>query len=1428
MELCIIDPIDSSSLKNASSTVQNSQLSEESDDFLTAPVPNTDIIDNEKSILTQSINLDNEKSILTQSINLENEKSIITPSINRRSARLKRSSTSVNDFGQFLRPSIPSVNVTPPGESNNRESILSGKIFKAVSTPDRLNKSMSADKSPSRSPAEDEPFLQRTSSHHAFKFNFFQFSFRKKKSRPQNNNNGVLITKNGQLSQKSSSIDSLSLHTVTLKNPSSIDNPVLRPDNILVEQEHNLATLAPRSETDLMSPDVNLAILAPRSETELVSPNINLATQAPPSDSTSETTIPLLSEMNNDGDQSEADLDFTMINNIDTTITNVAPSSDCTMFLPTELNQQRDGMIEDFETPAENGILRKKTGKKTKTSKNETLQHYNRLSLIGGLLPSSSSKKSSNHGDTLDILPQKDKKRGFFNQRAKSKEKRPHFWIKTTENNMESCYACSYGFSIDDAFQCNDCQVVVHNSCKEQLSKVRCAKLAKTKNGAPPLIIASQHLIKHDERSHSLPLLDESRLAENPDSANNDHLGKYTEDATSLPEHNIYYPEGFVAYTMPDPEWDKLDLWFEDQEPWSDTIDKELRKNLPAKELKRQNTIHDLYVTEKHHCQTLVVLKHTYFDGLALNSILPLDELHRLLPKLDDLLAVHLNFLRLLYETKRMATVVDVIHDVLLSQFTGDLAYEMIDGYVAFCSQKDAAVRMYNVMFKESTQFKNFITSLNSTSFYKALSLTDCLLKIAQRLSKYHQFVESLVKYTTHENSTRDGMLDAEKAVKNLITSVDTGIERIQMQELRLNIAHNMEPKSLCWFGKKVLFTPHDLISENRSLMHAADVQWFNAKRVSTDITLLLFSDHIVLMQKSSGGVYSFFSQDEKCSVASLKKMIVRDKAGKFGSDGVYLITTLPKPEMYEIKCRTKKANQALINRIQKAVERFQKQEAATPISELENELLPVSSITDEDLNHLHLLFATLQPINAKLVDYYQNLLATYGEIGNFARCIAEKITNPEDRDELLTAFQHDFDAQSQFMKNIDIAKAMGNLMSQSIDTMLTNGSQEMQYENGPIMEEPDYRLMSDTSATTNDVIKTTTTTSASDSQVGRSNTFHYVRTGEKRKGIKKHATVSGGTIPEMTIVNHQQIIKDDTSSSTEKESSTTSLSIEEDPSRCYSVGSLLQQASESQVAMNELHQHNMRLHFELIMLRDRVQHNPVPTVANNGTSPTVISHGLQRHSDNLATVEELRRLQSKLDEKRQSLSHMSDEKHFDLERREKVLLDRETRIERENEELHARWTHLYHTWEHQRQCGLPVPPLGPPPPPFAPNGPFPIIPHPVDVGVTPRRFSSRLPSFRMSPPYSMGAPPPPGIQRVPQDMPPILRHMARSASASDVPPTLRGSLLQFHGVASAPKTLLPAKLSQRPVIEEVQSSPIIGRRESKRVPQITEKAKKK
>jgi len=60
---------------------------------------------------------------------------------------------------------------------------------------------------------------------------------------------------------------------------------------------------------------------------------------------------------------------------------------------------------------------------------------------------------------------------------------------------------------------------------------------------------------------------------------------------------------------------------------------------------------------------------------------------------------------------------------------------------------------------------------------------------------------------TVADNPSHAAMLEAERVVKHLITRVDLGIEQVQMQDLRLAIVQNFDPKSAALFGKKILFT---------------------------------------------------------------------------------------------------------------------------------------------------------------------------------------------------------------------------------------------------------------------------------------------------------------------------------------------------------------------------------------------------------------------------------------------------------------------------------------------------------------------------------------------------------------------------------------------------------------------------------------------
>uniref|UniRef100_A0A915HIC3 Uncharacterized protein n=1 Tax=Romanomermis culicivorax TaxID=13658 RepID=A0A915HIC3_ROMCU len=241
-------------------------------------------------------------------------------------------------------------------------------------------------------------------------------------------------------------------------------------------------------------------------------------------------------------------------------------------------------------------------------------------------------------------------------------------------------------------------------------------------------------------------------------------------------------------------------------------------------------------------------------------------------------------------------------------------------------------------------------------------------------------------------------------------------------------------------------------------------------------------------------------------------------------------------------------------------------------------------------------------------------------------------------------------------------------------------------------------------------------TTSIFDSQIGRSNTFHYVRNCEKRKGIKKHPTVSGvpGADVKIFIPKIKIARSYDNQIAVSKAAPPSSLE------NC-TLEALFKQISESQVTLQKLNQENLRLKLELAVYKERSRDKNFRVDDNNN------NYNHARYSlpaDNYSTLEEMRRLSTNLDEKRRDYTHLIDDKQFDLDKREKMLADREIQMERQVNELRGRWAHLHQVWEYHRVSGLPLTPMPPflsidmpmPPPSSSIHGPdvrMPLMPAP-------------------------------------------------------------------------------------------------------------------
>ncbi|XP_061172276.1 A-kinase anchor protein 13-like isoform X3 [Saccostrea echinata] len=202
---------------------------------------------------------------------------------------------------------------------------------------------------------------------------------------------------------------------------------------------------------------------------------------------------------------------------------------------------------------------------------------------------------------------------------------------------------------------------------------------------------------------------------------------------------------------------DLRNLSAEEPETWSETIEKKKRKHFNSQEIKRQDTIWELIQTERHHCRTLKILQRVYAQGILHDLHMPKAVVDRLFPKLDELIEVHMGFLRNLQELQRRHhdRSVEKIGDTLLNHFSGESAEKMKCAYGAFCCGHKDSVLYYKDLLIKDRKFLNFIKKCNNDPLLQKREIPDFVLLVTQRLSKYLGLLDTLIKRTTGKAVTQ-------------------------------------------------------------------------------------------------------------------------------------------------------------------------------------------------------------------------------------------------------------------------------------------------------------------------------------------------------------------------------------------------------------------------------------------------------------------------------------------------------------------------------------------------------------------------------------------------------------------------------------------------------------------------------------------------
>ncbi|XP_042328385.1 A-kinase anchor protein 13 isoform X3 [Sceloporus undulatus] len=589
----------------------------------------------------------------------------------------------------------------------------------------------------------------------------------------------------------------------------------------------------------------------------------------------------------------------------------------------------------------------------------------------------SSSKKSKEKEKDKEKMKEKDK-----DAKEKDKDKKTingHLFTATPMVGPVSCYHCMKPFN-KDAFACSGCGIIVHKACKESMAACAKVKMKLQKGGLQahdtsslPTVIMRTSQPKERPRSAILAP-DESTmtslfsnrrsqqnlalsksvsiqniagvgsdesilhtwkfLSQSTDSLNK--ISRVNESTESLTDEGADMNEGQL---MGDFESDSKQL---EAQSWSQVVDSKFLRQQKKDVVKRQDVIYELMQTEMHHVRTLKIMSDVYSRGMLQELQYEPHMVEKVFPCLDDLLNIHSQFFQRILERKKESLtdrsdknfVIKRIGDILVNQFSGENAERMKKIYGKFCGHHNEAVNYFKDLLSKDKRFQAFIKKKMSSSVVRRLGIPECILLVTQRITKYPVLLQRILQHTKENDIEHQDLVLSLNLVKEVITAVNSKVSNYE-KKMRLNeIYTRTDSKSIMRMKSGQMFAREDL--RRRKFIRDGPVSLKHTAGRLKEVLAVLLSDVLIFLQEKDQK-YVFASLDQRSTVISLKKLIVREVAHE--EKGLFLISMGGKdPEMVEVHASSKEERNSWILTIQDTINTMDKEEDEGIPSESEEE----------------------------------------------------------------------------------------------------------------------------------------------------------------------------------------------------------------------------------------------------------------------------------------------------------------------------------------------------------------------------------------------------------------------------------------------------------------------------------------------------------
>ncbi|XP_074023040.1 rho guanine nucleotide exchange factor 28 [Numenius arquata] len=608
------------------------------------------------------------------------------------------------------------------------------------------------------------------------------------------------------------------------------------------------------------------------------------------------------------------------------------------------------------------------------------------------------------------------------NKDTKDKEKlNRHNFTNGTFSGVIPCMACEKALLGKESLQCSYCNMIVHKNCKEcapvctKKSQERYHNKNKPQAGLTNSLPGdiSQAALAPVHPSSSVPI----GLSALREASQQSHFLSKSVPSASFERRSMPFSEqdsetstwrsksrseemlqALGTFSSMDPfvmeddvdlsQWTDLraDAQEFEAESWSLVVDPVFCSKQEKDVIKRQDVIFELMQTEVHHIHTLFIMSEIFRKGMKEELQLDHSTVDKIFPCLDELLEMHRQFFCRMKERRQESCeagsernfVISRIGDILVQQFSEENATKMKKIYGEFCSHQKEAVNLFKEL-QQNKKFQNFIKLRNSNLLARRRGIPECILLVTQRITKYPVLVERILQYSKEGTEERKDLCKALHLIKDMIAAVDLKVNEYEKKQKLLEILSRTENKTYTKLKNGHVFRKQDLMRKERILLHEGVVYWKTATGRFKDTLALLLTDMLLFLQEKDQK-YFFAAVDQKPSVISLQRLIVREVANE--ERGMFLISASSAgPEMYEVHTNSKEERNNWMRYIQDAVESCPEEEEEGKMSESDED----RRIAEAKASRIQKCQESLSNQDQQICSCLEEKLHIYAELGDMS-----------------------------------------------------------------------------------------------------------------------------------------------------------------------------------------------------------------------------------------------------------------------------------------------------------------------------------------------------------------------------------------------------------------------------------------------------------